>query len=298
MAAIVLVHGIGQQDKDPLALEQTMVTDLATGLRAAGYADLAESPPAELAYYADLFQRAGAQGSPDQDGTPEQQELFERLLIDLLRNAADRGPDPADRRQAERVLHQVDGALTGAQGPRALIRPLLNAVSRLSTFGRLGFSVAERRSRMALWQVTQYFTEEPIRAAVRARVAERIGPDTQVVIAHSLGTVVAYEVLHQLARPLPLLITLGSPLGLRTVIYDRLHPQPPVVPPGLARWVNILDRDDLIAAEPDLSQLFPGAAGVLGPHVLVDNGREPHAAGEYLRKPETARPVGEALRLG
>ncbi len=116
------------------------------------------------------------------------------------------------------------------------------------------------------------------------------------MVAHSLGTAVAYEALHRLARPLPLLVTLGSPLGLRTVVYDRLRPAPPHVPPLLRRWVNVLDRDDLIAARADLTELFPGSGAVLEPHRLVDNGRTPHAAEAYLTKPESAGPVGETLR--
>ncbi|MCK2236602.1 MULTISPECIES: hypothetical protein [unclassified Crossiella] len=294
MAEIVLVHGIGQENKDQAELETAMVSALAAGLAAAGHPPLTAT--ARLAYYADLFSRPGGQGGGIEAGTPEQEALFGKLLVDLLRHAAERGPEPADRRQAERALRQADADCAGAQGPRALVRPLLNAITRVSTFSRHGFSVAERFVRMPLWQVTQYFTDERIRTAVRARVAGLIGADTRVVIAHSLGTVVAYEALHQLGRPLPLLITLGSPLGLRTVIYERLRPQPARVPPGLARWVNILDPDDLIAARPDLDRLFPGAADVVEPHVLVDNGAEPHAAGAYLRQAETGRPVGQVLR--
>src|SRR6516225_8981118 len=48
---------------------------------------------------------------------------------------------------------------------------------------------------------------------------------------HSLGSVVAYEATQELEHPLPLLITLGSPLGLNTIVYQRLRPQPPSFPP-------------------------------------------------------------------
>jgi ATP-dependent exoDNAse (exonuclease V) alpha subunit len=64
--------------------------------------------------------------------------------------------------------------------------------------------------------------------------------------------VVAYEAAQRMTQPLPLLLTLGSPLGLQTIVYQRLRPQPPGFPPKVRRWVNIADRNDFIAAEPDL----------------------------------------------
>ena len=75
------------------------------------------------------------------------------------------------------------------------------------------------------------------------------------MIGHSLGSVVAYESAHRLTRPLPLLVTLGSPLGLRTIVNDRLRP-PPSFPLQVARWLNVADREDVVAAEPDLRPLF------------------------------------------
>ncbi|MGW0516769.1 hypothetical protein [Crossiella sp. NPDC003009] len=294
MAEVVLVHGIGQERHDPADLGASMTADLAVGLRAAGFTPEADALPSRttLAYFADLF------GRPDQQGVamPAQEDLVAGLLADILRNAAARGPQAADRDEATRALAVATGEHPDAQGPRAALRPLLRAATRMSTFGRLGFALAEQYFWQALGQVAQYFTEPDTRNQIVERLTAQLGPETKIVVAHSLGTVVAYEALHRLAHPLPLLVTLGSPLGLRTVIYERLEPQPPHVPPLLRRWVNILDRDDLIAAEAELGGLFPGAAGVVEPHRLVDNGREPHAARAYLGQAETGRLVGEVLR--
>ena len=94
-------------------------------------------------------------------------------------------------------------------------------------------------------------------------------------------------------------VTLGSPLGLRTVVYGRLRPQPPRFPPNVRHWVNVADRDDLVAAEPDLTDLFsegrPTTATLEGGYT-VDNGAEPHRPDFYLGKVEVGRPVGAALR--
>ena len=78
----------------------------------------------------------------------------------------------------------------------------------------------------------------------------------------------------------------------------RLRPQPPAFPPNVRRWVNIVDRDDFIAAEPDLRGLF--SAGMSSDAVFeagytVDNGADPHSAGFYLGKAQLGKPVGEVL---
>jgi hypothetical protein len=69
----------------------------------------------------------------------------------------------------------------------------------------------------------------------------------RVVLAHSLGSVVAYETLW--ARPdleVELLITLGSPLAPPDVVFDRLDPAPRNGkgrrPPGVRRWINVAPR--------------------------------------------------------
>jgi hypothetical protein len=122
-----------------------------------------------------------------------------------------------------------------------------------------------------------------------------MGPETKVLIGHSLGSVVAYEAANLINQPLPLLLTLGSPRGLATIIYQRLRPQPPGFPPAVRRWVNVADRDDFIATEPDLRDLFGASvpAGAVFESVAVDNGAEPHNCDFYLGKAQVGRPVGE-----
>ncbi|GAA3069148.1 hypothetical protein [Streptosporangium carneum] len=102
------------------------------------------------------------------------------------------------------------------------------------------------------------------RGKVRGAVAETIRRNRpKVVIAHSLGSVVAYETLW--ANPdlrVDLLVTLGSPLGMRNVIFERLLPAPVNgqgrKPPGVGRWVNVADKDDIAAIPAELRGCFTG----------------------------------------
>jgi pimeloyl-ACP methyl ester carboxylesterase len=76
-----------------------------------------------------------------------------------------------------------------------------------------------------------------------------------IVIAHSLGSVVAYEALwaHQ-DTPVDLLITIGSPLALPHAVFPRLSPAPEqgkgARPPAVRQWINIADPGDLVAIPP------------------------------------------------
>ncbi len=102
------------------------------------------------------------------------------------------------------------------------------------------------------------------REKVRAAVAETIRRNQpKAVIAHSLGSVVTYETLW--ANPdleVDLLITLGSPLGMRNVVFERLLPAPTdgrgKKPPSVRRWVNIADKDDIAAIPAALRGCFAG----------------------------------------
>ena len=92
--------------------------------------------------------------------------------------------------------------------------------------------------------------------------------------------------------------TLGSPLGLRTVVHDRLRPDPSQVPPTVTRWDTLVDRDDLVAAHLDLASYFPPATGSTVAPVTapaLDNGAKPHDAQHYLTKKTTGRIITAAV---
>ncbi|MFC4607764.1 hypothetical protein ACFO9E_08040 [Streptomyces maoxianensis] len=130
------------------------------------------------------------------------------------------------------------------------------------------------------------------RAGVRdelSGVLERRRP--RVLIAHSLGSVVAYETLWHRPVKLDVLITLGSPLGLPGAIRDRLSMGPGNEertgqrPPGVRRWVNIADIGDVVAIPRDLPASFPG----IDAHHEVSLGVvASHKATRYLAVPEVA----------
>ena len=99
-------------------------------------------------------------------------------------------PDPATpfndaalRAVAERTgILDAATQLVGADGLSALVE-----------------QIGREQVRRTIAQLGRYFDDDAMRDAVRERVASAIGSDTVVVVAHSLGTIVAYEVLATMA---------------------------------------------------------------------------------------------------
>jgi hypothetical protein len=308
MATIVLVHGIAQEQRSADVLEAEWLPALAGGVRNAGFPAVADrlwrdragpgGVEVRMAFYGYLFRRPDTQGESPGDLTPEQAEIAEDLALEWLGRAAGRATSERDRRIAAAELASLR-PISGAEpmGVGAVARSVVSAAARLPWFARVGMAFAERFVVRALVQVTRYLTEDAIRVAAQRSVLDLIGPETRAVVAHSLGSVVAYETVHALGRPLPMLVTLGSPLGLDAIVLSRLRP-PASFPSQVAHWVNVADRDDVVAAAPDLSTLFsvdkPNGALLEGGWV-VDNGADPHNACSYLASTVVGRAVSSTL---
>ncbi len=308
MATVVLVHGIAQEQKSADTLEEEWLPDLAGGVRTAGFPQIADrlyrlrSAPGgidtRMAFYGDLFLKAGQQGLEPEDLSSPEQALAEQVAREWMIRGASRSADERTRRAAGQELALLQPTAGEEQGVRAATRSAINSLARIRWFAPFGMGFATRFVMRSLAQVTRYLSDETMREQVLARVQDLLTPESQVLIGHSLGSVVAFEAAHRLDRPLPLLITTGSPLGLHTLVYERVHPQPPRFPPTVHHWVNIADRNDLVAAEPDLTALFGSTAptgAVLEGSYTVENGAQPHKADFYLTKAQVGHPIGALL---
>jgi hypothetical protein len=308
MAEIVLVHGIDQQQKSADKLESEWLPALAGGVRVAKFPDVADriwrgasslgSIEARMAFYGYLFLVPGQMGDDPGEFTAEEAAFAEALAAEWLKHVVERATKETVRKTGGRELAYVTEQMGAEQGAGSVVRSAIASLAKISWFAPYGMGFAERFIKRSLAQVTRYLTNDAIRSTTLEAVFSLIGPETKVLIGHSLGAVVAYEAAHRMQQPLPLLLTLGSPLGLQTIIYQRLRPQPPGFPSNVRRWVNIADRDDFIAAEPDLIGLFstgkPSGA-VFDGGFTVDNGADPHYADFYLGKVQVGKAVGEVF---
>jgi hypothetical protein len=248
MARIVCVHGVGSQ----LRGEQSLLTDwypaLCDGLARAKAASVTRDEVA-MAFYGDLFRPSGewlAAGDPAYTAADVESGWEQDMLYDWWQAAAanDDRVAPPDADTLARTPRSVQAAL------RQLAR------------SRFFAGIALRSLIFDLKQTRLYLHDSTLRVAAQARVAEQIDIDTRVVVAHSLGTVVAYEAMcaHR-AHRIQAFITLGSPLGILNLVFDRLVPAPARGQgrwPGNAelKWTNLADVGDVVALEKDLRPRF------------------------------------------
>ena len=137
-----------------------------------------------------------------------------------------------------------------------------------------------------------------------------------LLIAHSMGTIVAYEVLINVEDEVNIdsLITIGSPLGV-PFIFEKLKNDKSIVlgeesrlrtPDNiLTEWKSFADLDDKIARSADMSKLFKMNSHNIAPVLeVVENDYESegienqHKSFGYLRTPEVAQIIDDFLCRG
>ena len=144
-----------------------------------------------------------------------------------------------------------------------------------------------------LRQAGRYMRNANLRATILDTVLEAL-PDVDelVIIGHSLGSLVAIDLLDHLPARVTVrrLVTVGSPAGMPVVHEnsDRLLKE---FPYGQVRsWLNVLSPLDIVTAGRGLTSLFPAAHDA-----RVDLPLHVHRAEAYLRQPMVALAIGEAL---
>lgn len=288
MVKIVGVHGIAQQYQSGPERTQQWLLALRGGLEAGGFrgvADTLTERDLRVAFYGDLFRPPGRMahyGPPYTEADLGTAEV--ELLAALYKEAV----------LMEPALGVPAGAMGTDRPPRQV---MLDRLLRSRTFT----GMAKRLLIGDLKQVTAYLENQSLRREVLDRLAAEVTMDVRILIGHSLGSVIAYEFCCQRQQAsVELLVTLGSPLGMPGLVFDRLNP-PPVGgvgawPGQVLQWLNVADRNDIVALRKKLEPHFGqslGAASVTDR--MVDNGDRPHDACRYLNSQQTGEPVGANL---
>jgi pimeloyl-ACP methyl ester carboxylesterase len=280
MARIVGIHGIAHQVRGPEVLRTTWAPALRDGVALSG-AEPPDEADLQIAFYGDLFRAKGAKavGGP-QHMAADVEEGFERELLEAWWAGAAATDDAVPGPDAKTKLRT----------PRTVQRAL-NALSQSRFFAEMtewliiGF----------IKQVHAYLTDDLVRAEIQARVERVVGPGTAVLVGHSLGSVVAYEAACAHPGWDLTLVTLGCPLGIRNLVFERLQPPPEhgrgQFPAGAASWTNIADSGDVVALVKRLTPLF----GERVQDLVVDNDSKAHDISPYLTAVQTGHAIAEGL---
>lgn len=136
-----------------------------------------------------------------------------------------------------------------------------------------------------------YFFDPAQKKAMQERLIAALDQHADrpvVLVAHSQGTIIAYDVLRKLngrtpsgrKLDIPLFITIGSPLGIDEV--QRKLTQPLEVPSGVKSWANFADLLDPVALDKGLAGEFRGDVTIRDTVVRNPVFGNPHSAVGYL----------------
>jgi pimeloyl-ACP methyl ester carboxylesterase len=137
-----------------------------------------------------------------------------------------------------------------------------------------------------------------------------------LLIGHSMGSIIAYDVLIHSVPDVRIhtLVTMGSPLGLPPVMLKIIaeegkKPRKPIIaktPENIVHaWYNFSDLKDRVATDYTLSEDYTAnSKNVRAVDVIIDNDyqyrgiRNPHNVYGYLRTPELAHVIDGFLNAG
>ncbi len=166
----------------------------------------------------------------------------------------------------------------------------------LRTLDKHGGGLSQAVIETFMRDVFLYTTRSGVRNEVDRIVRNSLSTSPTVIVSHSLGTVVAYNVLRSDPRSLeiPLFITLGSPLGIRAI---RNEFRPLRHPESVRYWYNAFDQRDVVALYALDELNFPIQPKIHNDQSINNHTRNRHGIDGYLDSPTIVARILNALKL-
>lgn len=252
---ILLVHGRGLLDRDSADLRQVWFNGLAFGARRTGPHVPIKEGDVRLVWYADVLDP--------------------------------RSSDGCDYALSDRRARRDASADSGVRNVVSVIGGFLDAITGVVDDSEAG---SQLRSLAA---DASFLTDARKRCASEQRLADAIARAESeqrpvIVVAHSLGSIVAYDYLS--ARPdsavVSRFVTVGSMVGsadLRRLLIGGDSTDTLSLPRSVASWINIHNEGDPFAARVNVGRDITTQ--------VADGETDPHEMVGYLRNAVTAGSV-------
>jgi subtilisin family serine protease len=209
------------------------------------------------------------------------------LALPGLEAAAGPGLDARGRRLMAALKKRLRQGEAPPAGVAAKLLPLPEFMRRW---------VTRLLTELFLKDARDFFFDAGKRRLMEQSLRERlaVGGGPFIVIGHSQGSMIAYQVLRQLRKAdcdVRLFVTIGSPLGIQEVqdaLGTLVAEVPLAVPECVDRWLNVAERLDPVALDADLSNDYtPNNRGVavdnvVGLQINPEWESNPHSATGYL----------------
>lgn len=284
---LVFVHGRSQQGKNPAELKTFWVEALKSGVRKYGgifpdnlsiyfpfYGDVLDGFASrfQLPLTTDI-QTKGVEGSSEF-------LAFQATIAEEL------------RRQAKITDEQVDaeyGNNPKEKGPQnwEWVQAILRAIDKHAS------GMSQSALEVFMRDVFLYTKRAGVQREIDLIVANEIKTEPTVVIGHSLGSVVAYNILSRRSNlSVPLFVTIGSPLGIRAI---RNEFRPLRYPSSVDAWLNAFDEKDVVALFPLDASNFPVNPAIENYRDVKNRTDNHHGIVGYLDDKDVARRIISAV---
>lgn len=292
MVELVLLHGRSQQGRDPDALKKDWVAALDRGLAAVGLSRPIGTDQVRFPYYGDTLDQLTAGLTPEQavdvvvrgEGIDDEERAFiQAYLAEICR----------DRGITDDMIRATGGVVVAEKGPLDWdwVHATLRAIDELVPGASAAVVAAATRD------VYAYLQRPVVRDEVDGALRLAITPGVPtVVVAHSLGSVVAFSMLRrrgaELGWKVPLLVTVGAPLGIagvRAALAPIGHPE------CVRSWFNARDPLDIVALHPLDRRHFDIRPKVTNYSKVANSSGNHHGIDGYLEDAEVARRIHAGL---
>lgn len=284
---LILIHGRDQQGKDPDKLKAQWIDTWEKGLMLNKL-----ERPANLdivfPFYGDLLDKLVKQADMPADiekvlarGNAQSNDLdfFNSLLMDLSANAQITEGD---------IMLNYEGDIK-ERGPLnwSWVQAILKTLDKtpLGNWSIKKFT----------YDAYMYLSIPGIKRQINEFVMSMIGNEPCVVVGHSLGSAVAYNILRNCTTPnVKKYITVGSPLGLRSF---KARLEVPIFMPKCISggWFNGYDERDVVALQPLNKAHFDIDPAIENFNKINNQTDNRHGIEGYLNDPTVARKIYESL---
>jgi hypothetical protein len=291
---LLLIHGRAQENRDPESVKREWIDAWRRGLAIHKLQMPLTENDVRLAYYGQTLYDY-ARGVPVNDAAEilfkglgasvDRSKFIWSVLVEVQKRVG------INDDQVRDLLDEgCNDIIEKGYLNSKIVRALLRVLDRSS--GLSGQGIA-----LATGDVYDYLVNDNFRTRIDTSIQQSLSSvDETVIVSHSLGTVVAYNTIRRL-KPgsgvrIPLLVTLGSPLGI-TFVRKTLSPLN--FPEVVSDWFNAMDRRDVVALYPLDRDRFPLTQGIRN-KIDIDNHTENrHGIAGYLDDPDVALEIYQAV---
>lgn len=297
MTTVLLIHGINNQGNSKKNIEKTWSDALKRGAAQAGL-----TTPNDVkciaAFYGDLlfeetesWNKNKPASSPMSIESPDEDYANDEVAALYLE--FQQKYDISDE-QVSQELDTGDNFQAQKRMAKGIHKSWLKAIARV--LEKILPSKGKRVASVFLSQAAAYLykpgLKEKIDDLVMMQIINGLSKNEKVVIiSHSLGTVVAYDLMRRLRHQVKvkLLLTAGSPLGIE-IVKRRLGP-PLICLPNIDKWINVSDSEDFVALQTKLTSTTFGCDKIENIDRLDNGNEDAHDILRYLAHDVVAKEI-------